>query len=355
MKIYASLTLLATLTAACGGSKGSDNKGPEASTTPVVTVNPKVETITPKPTPSETETSSLTETNNQTSVETVSNNNNTSSNNSSNNNSSSNNSSTETQVVETTKPAPAPETFVGFGYNSTTNQVKENCRTSEVILDGSNSRSEVSFQRFESYDSFTDNVLQAAQGSVLNNLVGNEFKAKYFNELTESSLNSTYVFASSITLGTRRVVKSTLNAHQMNPLNFLNKCGNGYIESAVVGGTFVAGVTLSFTKEEYKDAAEEETLSYSQLTQMLAQQSTWTHELRTVSSVQISFTQIGGGGLLPSHLPTEKIMSCSIGSQAEVQQCIDVLNKLASYTTSESFRSSIQASPAVFSFTLGAH
>lgn len=332
MKIVACLSLLAALTA-CGTSKSSD-KTP-ASTTPVVSVGNTLDTITTtKPTENKPSTPGQSDNNTNTTTEEP---------------------KTETKPVEQ-KPVeeaakPVPESFVGFGYNTIEGNVKELCLNGGVTLDTGNSSSNVSFARYESYESFKATVLNHKSESILNQWAGSEFAKKYFSEATSESLKANYVFASSVVSGTKRFNSSDITV-TMSPSNFHNKCGNAYINSAVIGGAFVASVSLDFTSQEAKENLEKETFDYAQLVQLVKSQASYDASLRTVASVEISYSQIGGGGALIPHLNTSDILKCSLDNADALQKCMNTLEKLSSYAISSEFMNSIQKNPAVFSFSL---
>ncbi len=331
MKLFACLSLLAILTAACGGSKGSSDKSPAA--TPVVTVDTSVDTHNP----SKPSTGSA-------------------------NNEANNSGNTQTPVTDNsqnTKPVeevsnPLPETFVGFGFNTINNQVRESCLTGKTVLDTGASSSTVSFNRYENYEAFYTKVLKAKEGSILDAWAGSDFQDKFFKEESNETLSSNYVFASSVTTGTKRFSDSRL-AVSLNPIEFQTKCGNSFIASAVVGGSFVAKVSLSFANETAKKELSNQTFDYAKLTKLLVQESKTVASERRVASVEISYGQIGGGGVILTHLNTNDILKCSLDSQDEAQMCAATLEKLASYAVSQSFLDSIKKDPAVFSFSLSSY
>lgn len=337
MKIVACLCLLAALTA-CGTSKSSD-KTP-ASTTPVVSVEKTLDTITTTtPAESKPSTPAQSDKNTETKAEEPK----------------AQTAPVEAKTVEI-KPVeetakPVPESFVGFGYNTLEANVKELCLNGRVTLDTGNSSSTVSFARYESYESFKATVLNQKSESILNKWAGADFAKKYFSEVTSESLHANYVFASAVVSGTKRFQSSEL-AVTMNPANFLNKCGNTYINSAVIGGAFVAAITLEFRSQEAKENIEKETFDYTQLTQLLKNEASYSASLRSVASVEVSYSQIGGGGALISHLNTSNILKCSLDNADALEKCMATLEKLSSYAISSEFLNSIKKDPAVFSFSL---
>lgn len=327
MKIVLSLGLLAALTA-CGTSKSSD-KAPTAET-PVVTIDKNVDTkpvkVEPKAPAKNEEIVVVKPDTDKDEPKTEK--------------------PSETEAVKT-----VPEAFVGFGYNTLEKSVKELCLDATVALDTGISSSAVSFSRYESYESFKDTILELQKESFLNKWAGVEFKNNFFAEESEQSLTANYVFASALITGQKRIVSSERNS-TLGLVDFHNKCGNKYINSAVVGGSFITSIALNFVNSESKDNFESERLDFTKLWTALQTEATYTAEQRRVASIEITYAQIGGGGALVPNVNASDVLKCNLDNAQTVQNCLNTLQKLGNYATSNEFINSIKKDPAVFSFTL---
>lgn len=259
---------------------------------------------------------------------------------------------TDTEVTPVTEAAkPIPEALLGFGYHKFQREVKEKCSTGDIVLDASNSSTTFGFVRYSNYEQFQSSFSNENQGSILNKWAGVDFRDRFFSSNSDESLSANYVFATTIVNGTKRYTNSEI-AVKLDPNSFLNKCGSHYINSAIVGGAFVASISLDFTSSEAKSSFEAESFTFDKISDVLVREANESSEARRVASIKITYAQVGGGGTLVPGITATDLLSCSLDSVETLKSCTNTLEKLGSYAISSEFLKAIKDYPAIHSFTI---